>query len=706
MRKTLTNVLLEGEGKRLIVKDGKQKYFNDTMKQFPVEQLIGKTADVVKVVNNLIIEIRLPNGEVFPARAEKTEHNTQAQSQNSTNMQIDHNRKPARAPYNFVPLNQQVVQSDEGIVLFDKFHQDKYNGFIDLEITALTDIFVRGILEKNFMVNGQFAIPGSSLRGLMRTLVEVVGYGEMEFVDKKKKMFFRNISDDHYKKVFLNFRKNGNQDIVSQKSKAGWISKRGNKYVLNEASGFFKVNRNKLKEFGIDFSKDVYHVQDIWYAPKSIRQFHPKRLNSGKTIDLEYNIVNSISLNQRDGFIKGKLLITGTFSNTKHFQWIIPEFNPNNREHDITDIVQEYLMDENRDEGADLVKELNKVNRTSIPCFYIPDTQGRPIALGHTGIFRYPYKHTIGNAIKQDKILGRDIAQSIFGYAPVEGNDKEIVAGRVFFEDAIATHIAGTEFGALKILSSPKPTSFQLYLEQLPDRHNHKIAKDAMHNWSHNDHKIRGYKMYWHKETDWRNPNVIVTADNQRDLILRALELKNEQFTVGEILKKDSNFKGRIRFENLTKKELGALLFVLDLPEGCAHKLGMGKSLGLGSVKISHKLVIIHRNSRYEHLFSDEQWHTGEESKEANEFKDSFAQYISSNTSQSLITNADDYWANDPRMKELRHMLTFEHKPKGVSWQDRTRYMTIPDKNKTTDNEYKDRPVLSKPSEVVRDETY
>jgi hypothetical protein len=60
-------------------------------------------------------------------------------------------------------------------------------------------------------------------------------------------------------------------------------------------------------------------------------------------------------------------------------------------------------------------------------------------------------------------------------------------------------------------------------------------------------------------------------------------------------------------------------------------------------------------------------------------------------------------------MQELRQMLTLEHKMSNqdVDWNARTRYMEIERMdNGRKVNEYKNRPVLPKPSEVVQPNTY
>ena len=50
---------------------------------------------------------------------------------------------------------------------------------------------------------------------------------------------------------------------------------------------------------------------------------------------------------------------------------------------------------------------------------------------------------------------------------------------------------------------------------------------------------------------------------------------------------KGSTWRFEIRFDNLNELELGMLLYALNPAEGFRHKIGMGKPLGLGSVKLT-----------------------------------------------------------------------------------------------------------------------
>lgn len=609
---------------------------------------------------------------------------------------------PARAPYNFVPLNEQVIPADD-IVRFDEFVEGRLSGYIDLEIAALTDIFVRGSLQKFFSINGNFAIPGSSLRGLIRSLTEIVSYSRMEMLQKNRKLFFRNISDDFYKNLFLDVKGND----IEQKSKAGWLSKSGNKYYIQEAPKFYKVDRRSLSRIGLDIQDEVYQLKEIWFDPKSSVPIHVKRIKDRQTgevkkiLNLHYNKVNVVNRSSNPGMESATLVITGLFGSAKHFQWIIPKALPSAAKHPVTEIMQEYQLDENRDEKADLIRALRNAKGKAIPCFFISDKNGKPISVGHTGIFRHPYKYEIGHAVKQRSDVVFDIAKSIFGFVDVKEEREIIQAGKVFFEDAFAAKVTGTEFGALKILSSPKPTSFQLYLEQSGKQQSH---------WGSDGNKIRGHKLYWHSLQNWRNPEVLITAGNHKELISKAFEDKNNQYTVGEVLKSGSTFRGRIRFDNLSDKELGALLFAIDLPDGCAHKLGMGKSLGLGSVRIKPKLTIIQRKVRYEEVFDEDGWEASENHEmELKHYKDIFAKYIAQETRQRQINDAATYWNQDMRLKELKHLLLFEHNVTGVAWENRTRYMLIEHPTYEPPNEYRDknkRHDLPLPSEVIKPDTY
>ncbi|ETR65719.1 MAG: hypothetical protein OMM_05944 [Candidatus Magnetoglobus multicellularis str. Araruama] len=145
-----------------------------------------------------------------------------------------------------------------------------------------------------------------------------------------------------------------------------------------------------------------------------------------------------------------------------------------------------------------------------MPCFYVKwkDNSGNErVSFGHTGMFRLAYEKTIADHIPENlkDPLKIDFAETIFG-------KKDKFPSRVFFEDANLCVGQGDDIlmkeSTPKILSSPKPTSFQHYLVQSSDNIrslNHYNSNTA----------IRGNKLYWHKSGyDWKkNENI----DNEKE---------------------------------------------------------------------------------------------------------------------------------------------------------------------------------------------
>lgn len=56
--------------------------------------------------------------------------------------------------------------------------------------------------------------------------------------------------------------------------------------------------------------------------------------------------------------------------------------------------------------------------------------------------------------------------------------------------------------------------------------------------------------------------------------------------SVNSWVKADTTFRVTLQVDNLSPTELGALLWLLSLPDGCALKLGLGKPLGFGAVQV------------------------------------------------------------------------------------------------------------------------
>ena len=177
------------------------------------------------------------------------------------------------------------------------------------------------------------------------------------------------------------------------------------------------------------------------------------------------------------------------------------------------------------------------------------------------------------------------IAERMFGFVEEMDPDNKsngeqglALAGRIRFSDGLLPPNTAKEaalerdFVPMRILSSPKPPSPALYFkpEKGPARW---IGKFEL---KPGNHHPQGRKMYLHHfvkpgTQPWRTKDPGENADQKN----RVRPVRSGQ-----------EFFFHIDFDNLTDAEMGLLLYALAPEDKFHHKLGMGKPLGLGSVKI------------------------------------------------------------------------------------------------------------------------
>lgn len=101
----------------------------------------------------------------------------------------------------------------------------------------------------------------------------------------------------------------------------------------------------------------------------------------------------------------------------------------------------------------------------------------------------------------------------------------------------------------------------------------------------------------------WPIPNRFASIPGRKIYVNHPLDSKlvtntpTKNNTTIEPLAKGNKFRFQIVFDNLAEWELGHLLYCLELENGMAHRLGMGKPLGLGSVSIKIKDIIQRKQS-------------------------------------------------------------------------------------------------------------
>lgn len=198
---------------------------------------------------------------------------------------------------------------------------------------------------------------------------------------------------------------------------------------------------------------------------------------------------------------------------------------------------------------------------------------------------------------------GRSWAEIMGNYAPCADTDAlcpgcalfgtvkgKGTSGRVRFTDAETSQYESLGNKTLPILSGPKPSAYEFYLEKPKSTYETSIGfwnydfcsleetkyspdgtKQTIKKFRVYTPQPRGRKFYWHSAPRTEN------------------ERSNQNATL-EAMK--GTFKGSVYFDRITRAQLEELAFVLTLGENTPasprlHKIGHGKPVGYGSCKIT-----------------------------------------------------------------------------------------------------------------------
>ena len=209
------------------------------------------------------------------------------------------------------------------------------------------------------------------------------------------------------------------------------------------------------------------------------------------------------------------------------------------------------------------------------PVFYINETNDDRIYFGFTPHLRLFYKNSVKKGYRSNDGGGYDLATSLFGMS----NSSESYKSKTSFIDAEIQGKLGEKIDNKVILASPKPSSYLDYIVQSE-------RSGEVKSYESEGFELRGVKQYW-----------------LQDSIINDLNAQNNEgnnVTKINALPENTEFSGVIRFQNLTKKELGLLLWALRLEENSNMNIGMGKPYGYGRIKISDiKLKVVDNNKAY-----------------------------------------------------------------------------------------------------------
>ncbi len=663
---------------------------------------------------------------------------------------------PATAPYNFVPLPEKVVvQSIDDLPKHDAFTSGLLTGEIACTLTTKTPLYVRGASTvDNYSQDTQTpqpfthgdadrpSIPSSTIRGAIRSVFQIATYSKPEIKDERqfsgRFIGDRNSAGAHYRQRFLtdlpglspadhkhaaDARAALHQHVGITRHKfnvrAGYIELRGDQVLIRPATVFRTADPEVGDVSFFRIAKETPppalfpHFEPVWFDQSTIDS-SPHRHGTiapgleWKRLVLRYALVKDWSRTKKAGWAEGTLVRTGGLPRKK-LQYVFNPVDPHAAAFDVTALARGVIegmsaskaVGENVEPREALLDPSNKAGiRDGCPIFYLADG-GDVTAFGYTMMFRLPFEHPASAHVPDYGILPNevDLTSAVFGWVR-EGEQGAAIGsrkGRVRFTSARCTAPSGSDIlmGEItpKILGEPKPAAFPHYLEQQQTNTAHLAHFADSHPTA-----IRGFKRYWPVREGLVNESLVATPEE--------LKSPDSQFTKITPVKAGVPFTFRIRFNNLRREELGALLWALEPnarsghnPE-IVHQLGMAKALGLGSVSILAGLSLDQRRGkggRYSRLFSGPDWHTAREAQAASVVDDLKSRFEST-MDAALGLTPDRSYLQQERIQDLIAMMDA-----GAPARNRTSLKVSVKKGKQSDSEFKSRRVLPSPRQVAKD---
>lgn len=428
--------------------------------------------------------------------------------------------------------------------------------------------------DKNYPTEA--VLPGSEIRGMLRSEFEVITNSCLSTIDDKK-ILFRRVTIP------------GLPGRINKTSNGDWEIIPCNKYKLTISEFYNEIKSyEEGEEVWFKANRDRYITALVNKNEGKKGYFHQgEKISLNKKNESVFvpNIdANPIPLNEDD--------LNNLLENVKLYR---------------DDKVNLAYKDKNgkkehsgyRKFKPEKVRDLNEVL-----VYY--NKYGDHLYLGLANIGREVFQNNLKKIISKQEynpcssLNKLCTACKLFGFT---GKEKQL-ASRIRFTDAAPIkELDENDFfepGILKELSSPKLSASEFYLIRP------KIGGEEVHLWNYDyagnwkkkgqnrydrnsfiikeDYtpKIRGRKFYWHQKI--KKPPYISKEGSERNVGVRPL-------------KPNVKFSSKIYYNNISEKDLKTLIWVIEIGNlsDNAHKIGMGKPLGLGSLKIMVKKLIIRK---------------------------------------------------------------------------------------------------------------
>ncbi len=641
-------------------------------------------------------------------------------------------RVSAKAPYNFIsqpPVPLTLAQNPPGHHLWDK---DRYSGVIHCEMENLTPIYTRdgrGQKDEEGHVFPDFfhldhdaesiVVPPRTLKGMIRSIMEILSLAPLR-PDKdfdSKQYTWRSVTERSFSPKF--------RDV-----QAGILVESEGRLSIQPYQ-WMEVKHTKLKHFA-DWQEFLSLPSRDNKAKAKLLPIKKVKFIPSRNIKGESEVFQIYAEDSKENpsiAQPGYLVVTGHID-TKKREFVF--YQPATPYLPIPESIQEKYNDFRTDFMEDYLPNHGKLIAGE-PVFYLQKNDAIQW-LGRARIFRLPFAHATGDFALRYPDDQMTIPDFILGFTDQklpQCTEPQSYQGRISISAAFLQQEQGINFlveegNVLEpyILSSPKPTTFQHYLVQQEENQGKSDQRASYNDRPLVTSILRGRKLYLPRRFNSKGGNkpCFYGEEKPKDAELDKQHTHIRPLASGHI------FTFEIHFDNLTNWELGLLTLALtldfvkkrDAKTNYAHKIGMAKPLGLGSVKLRiNQISLINRVERYSSPIggcSERSLVDEELQQELGRWRTDFERFILQEIEKHKAESkpiadwkcpnpdnltpdavADWYETQLACIAELRRMCDYGHSPDYTQ----TRYMEIEkQENGERVNEFKERPILPSPLDI------
>ena len=553
------------------------------------------------------------------------------------------------APYNFVPLSARVLEVEwADRISHDVPFEDGICGHLEVELVAETPLCVGGVERQDNEIrpfrtlDGELAIPGSSIKGMLRNVVEIATFSKMQLVDRKRRFAVRDLNNPelYRSKMTETIGEKNGRAIYASKARPGWLRRKDEGWTI-EPCDVARVEQQDLLNLvagrGAGLRSDLeacFTCAAPGASKVSTREkyavWDSTGLSRGLSFDLDSKTVHPMSNNSdflsfrlatnlSGGTQTGSLVLTGQPSANqrllrppknkgKHREFLFyggagqelavkPEVQRNfELNHSVEQAQRHGGQFQPNDEWGFWRDQLVSRAVARVPVFFLTGPEG-VTSFGLTQMYRLAYEFSVGDLIdhtskahRPDPLEGEkvsdvvrwvppvDFAEALFGYVRSAQSGGEGMGGRV-------------EVGLFRCCPEnqiePEGEEKHHAVLSSPKPTYYPVYVDQTPSLDTSKAKLRTgrYLTYMDGEAEIRGWK---RYPARTETHVPEGEAPENVMVHWRTVPAGTAFTGKIRVHNLRPAELGALLWALDFggSTDSFHSLGLAKPLGFGQVQL------------------------------------------------------------------------------------------------------------------------